>query len=88
LNTGRTRPASCRSKIIRSSTTAWTSSTSHITSPSGSKHAPTIERILAHIREQGPVRSSDFERSDGQKGSWWNWKEEKQVLEYLHTPGY
>lgn len=51
------------------------------------RHAETIERVMTQIREQGEVRSSDFERSDGQKGSWWNWKEEKQVLEYLHTCG-
>jgi hypothetical protein len=51
------------------------------------RHATTIEHILTLIREQGPVRSSDFERSDGQKGSWWNWKAEKQVLEFLHTSG-
>lgn len=50
-------------------------------------HTAAIERVLAHVQEQGEVRSADFERSDGQKGSWWNWKEEKQVLEYLHTSG-
>ena len=30
---------------------------------------------------------SDFERTDGKKGTWWDWKVEKQVLEYLHTTG-
>lgn len=50
-------------------------------------HSETIARVLSHVHEQGEVRSADFERSDGQKGSWWNWKAEKQVLEYLHTSG-
>lgn len=47
----------------------------------------TINLVLARIRADGPVRSADFERTDGQKGGWWNWKEEKRVLEYLHTVG-
>lgn len=51
------------------------------------RYAETIERLRDHIRAQGEVRSADFERTDGQKGSWWNWKEEKRVLEYLHTSG-
>ncbi|CAN5628906.1 crosslink repair DNA glycosylase YcaQ family protein [soil metagenome] len=50
-------------------------------------HAPEVEHVLATIREKGPVRSADFERTDGQKGGWWNWKVEKQVLEHLHTIG-
>ena len=50
-------------------------------------HQPEIEQVLGLIQTNGPVRSSDFERTDGQKGSWWNWKIEKQVLEYLHTAG-
>jgi uncharacterized protein YcaQ len=51
------------------------------------KHHDTIETILARIRSDGPVRSADFERTDGQKGTWWNWKAEKMALEYLHTSG-
>ncbi len=51
------------------------------------QHAAAIERVLERIRANGPVRSADFERADGQKGGWWNWKEEKRVLEYLHTSG-
>lgn len=46
-----------------------------------------IQGVLAHIRENGEVRSSDFERTDGQKGTWWNWKAEKLALEYLFTFG-
>jgi uncharacterized protein YcaQ len=40
-------------------------------------HAEVANTMLRHIRDNGPVRSSDFERTDGQKGTWWNWKLEK-----------
>ncbi|MEM8530435.1 MAG: crosslink repair DNA glycosylase YcaQ family protein [Chloroflexota bacterium] len=46
-----------------------------------------VERMLAFVRERGEVRSSDFVRNDGQKGTWWNWKPEKITLEMLHTAG-
>ncbi len=46
------------------------------------------DQLVAHIRENGPVRSSDFERPDGQKGNgWWDWKKEKLALELLNTRG-
>ena len=46
-----------------------------------------VEAVLAHIRDNGPVRSSDFERSDGKAGGWWAWKPEKRSLEVLFTAG-
>ena len=52
------------------------------------KHQTAVDVVLEKICADGPVRSADFERTDGQKGSWWNWKEEKQALEYLHTIGH
>lgn len=51
------------------------------------RHRETIDLVMQRIQENGPVRSADFERSDGKKGTWWDWKVEKQVLEYLHTTG-
>jgi hypothetical protein len=51
------------------------------------EHAEQRAAMLAHIREHGPVRSSDFERTDGQPGGWWNWKLEKMTLEMLYTTG-
>ncbi|MGH2608857.1 MAG: winged helix-turn-helix domain-containing protein [Tepidiformaceae bacterium] len=46
------------------------------------------DQLLAHIRDNGPVRSADFERPDGQKGNgWWDWKQEKLALELLNTRG-
>ncbi len=44
-------------------------------------------RILTHVRENGAVRSADFENPNHKGGGWWNWKEEKEALERLHTAG-
>ena len=47
-----------------------------------------VDAVLDHIRANGPTRSSDFERSDGQAGGgWWSWKPEKRSLEVLFTTG-
>ncbi|WP_175918357.1 winged helix-turn-helix domain-containing protein [Burkholderia pyrrocinia] len=47
-----------------------------------------IERLLARIRDEGPVRSADFVREDGAKGNgWWDRKPEKRHLEVLFTTG-
>jgi len=46
-----------------------------------------VARLLAHVREKGPVRSSDFERTDGRSGGWWGWKDEKRWLEALFARG-
>lgn len=51
-----------------------------------SEHADGVMRLLAHVREGGPVKSSDFERSDG-SGGWWGWKNEKRWLEALFALG-
>ncbi|RQU96811.1 winged helix-turn-helix domain-containing protein [Burkholderia cenocepacia] len=52
------------------------------------QNRPEIERLLARIREEGPVRSADFAREDGVKGNgWWDRKPEKRHLEVLFTTG-
>ncbi len=51
------------------------------------EHADVVERVKNHIQEQGAVRSADFKRDKAQPGGWWNWKDEKIVLEALHTMG-
>ena len=51
------------------------------------QHPEELARLLATVREHGPVRAADFERTDGQKGGWWNWKPEKVGLEVLFTAG-
>jgi uncharacterized protein YcaQ len=51
------------------------------------ERAAEVKAVLAHIRQHGPTRSSDFERTDGQSGGWWEWKPEKRSLEVLFTSG-
>jgi hypothetical protein len=51
------------------------------------EHAPVVGQVMQLVQEKGPVRSSDFTRTDGQKGAWWNWKDEKVALEALHSLG-
>jgi uncharacterized protein len=46
-----------------------------------------VDQLIQHIRSNGPVRSADFQRTDGQKGGWWNWKAEKMALEMLFMAG-
>jgi uncharacterized protein YcaQ len=50
-------------------------------------HRPLVDQILDRIRAHGAVRSSDFVRTDGVKGTWWNHKVEKQALEMLFISG-
>jgi uncharacterized protein YcaQ len=52
------------------------------------EHQDEVEKILAYVRENGPVRSADFERPEGRKGAgWWDWKPEKVTLEILFGAG-
>lgn len=47
-----------------------------------------IDRLLDHVRENGPVRAADFEREAGRGNGWWDWKPEKRHLEVLFTLGH
>jgi uncharacterized protein len=51
------------------------------------KNRQACDDLLAHVRTNGPVRSADFERQDGRKGSWWDWKFEKDALEFWFCAG-
>jgi uncharacterized protein YcaQ len=45
-------------------------------------HKKSMLALLEHVRERGPVKTSDFERpSRGGQGGWWGWKREKKWLE-------
>ncbi|MEO8546182.1 MAG: crosslink repair DNA glycosylase YcaQ family protein [Burkholderiaceae bacterium] len=46
-----------------------------------------LVRLLAHVRDTGPVRAADFTRTDGRSGGWWGWKDEKIWLEALFARG-
>jgi uncharacterized protein len=51
------------------------------------QNADEVERVRAWVRDNGPVRSADFQRRDGRPGGWWEWKPEKRALEALFTAG-
>ncbi|HBT29437.1 winged helix-turn-helix domain-containing protein [Erwinia persicina] len=51
------------------------------------QHQQEIGDLLAHISENGPVRSADFTAPPGQKPGWWAWKPHKRHLENLFTAG-
>ena len=52
-----------------------------------SEHPGEIGHVLARVRENGPVRSAEFGRTDGKAGGWWEWKPEKRALEHLFAAG-
>jgi uncharacterized protein len=43
-------------------------------------HKKYMHALLEHVRANGPVKSSDFERKAG-AGGWWGWSDEKKYLE-------
>ncbi|WP_430389007.1 winged helix-turn-helix domain-containing protein [Dyella sp. 20L07] len=45
------------------------------------EHREGMEALLAHIRDNGAVRASDFESENRGKSGWWSWKLEKRWLE-------
>ncbi len=52
-----------------------------------SAHKADCDRVLDHIQKNGSVKSASFERKDGVRGTWWNWKIEKDALEYWFAIG-
>jgi uncharacterized protein len=52
------------------------------------EHAAVVARVRKALREQGPLRSADFERTDGRRSNWWSgWKDEKIALENMFGAG-
>jgi len=51
------------------------------------KNKEECDKLLRHVRNNGSVRSADFERQDGKKGQWWDWKFEKDALEFWFCAG-
>lgn len=51
------------------------------------RHRKEIDKLLAHVRDAGPVRAADFMRAKGKGNGWWDWKPEKRHLETLFTLG-
>jgi uncharacterized protein YcaQ len=46
-----------------------------------------IDHVLTRIRDEGPLASSDFDSEKRGKGGWWNRKDEKVAMDYLHAAG-
>ncbi len=46
-----------------------------------------LDAVLEHVRQNGLARSADFERADGRRGTWWDWKPAKIALEHLYNTG-
>ena len=46
-----------------------------------------LDKLLHHVRDNGAVKSSDFERQDERASAWWGWKAEKVWLEALFAQG-
>ncbi len=45
------------------------------------EHRDEMDRLLDRVRTSGPVKASDFRRTDGKGSGWWSWKIEKRWLE-------
>jgi uncharacterized protein YcaQ len=71
-----------RHRMLDPAAMGWKYSASWVNERAGE-----VAAVLAHIRAHGPTRSSDFERSGGEAGGWWDWKSEKRSLEVLFTSG-
>ena len=52
-----------------------------------SEHAHLAPLILERIQSEGPLGSAAFEDPRGNRGTWWNWKPAKEVLEILFARG-
>ena len=52
-----------------------------------SEHAHLVPLVLDRIRSEGPLGSAAFEDSRGGRGTWWDWKPAKEVLEILFARG-
>ena len=50
-------------------------------------NAAVLDEVMAYIRENGTARSADFQRADGRRGAWWDWKPAKIALEHLYNTG-
>jgi uncharacterized protein YcaQ len=51
------------------------------------EHRAELDRLLAHIREKGEVKASEFETARPSDKGWWGWKNEKRWLEALFARG-
>jgi len=46
-----------------------------------------MRQVRAKLQAEGPLKASDFEKSQDKNGSWWDWQPAKQALEQLYMQG-
>lgn len=46
-----------------------------------------LHQVRAKLRAEGPLKASDFEKSQNKNGSWWDWQPAKKALEQLYMQG-
>ncbi len=51
------------------------------------EHRELMARVLERLRENGPMRSAEFDEGPRPPGGWWNWRDEKIALEVLLLTG-
>lgn len=51
------------------------------------EHRQSIDALLVHIRQYGPVKAADFNVRNKKTSGWWEWKPEKRHLETLFSCG-
>jgi uncharacterized protein YcaQ len=52
-----------------------------------SRHKDLYAGVLARVRDEGPIGAADFEDPRQRRGTWWDWKPAKLVLEDLFDQG-
>lgn len=52
----------------------------------GGRPEEVLDHVRSRIREEGPLKSVDFEH-EGERGTWWAWKPAKAALECLWRTG-
>jgi len=53
----------------------------------GQERSDVIERVLASVREHGPLGAGALNTREGPAGPWWDWSDEKHALEWLFAAG-
>ncbi len=51
------------------------------------EHRASLDRLLEHVRANGPVKASEFDTERPVDKGWWGWKNEKRWLEALFAGG-
>ena len=46
-----------------------------------------LQRVMARVKEHGPIRPADIRTAKKEPGTWWNWDDAKIALEYLYDTG-